>query len=301
MISKKLFLFPSHNRGKNVASCHGRLQKNRGAILFIAIGTIAVLSILVIGTSSAVVQQLKLAKYITDADTSYCLASSAPEIVRAFLYNDSTSGQVTLYDLRKRSIPLDGRSLEISLFDEQSLVNIHKADSTMLSKLPGLSDDVLLAEAIVSAGTNLVVKEDILLLEAATPEVYSAFKDAITVFGVGAVNLNTANALTLSCLGMDEDLITKVIEFRNGDDSQEATEDDRCFDNVANIVTSLESYGLSSEEITLLNTLISAGYLATTSNFIRLDIVVKKAGKTLASYMVVMNLSTAKPAFWRST
>lgn len=306
MILKKLFLFLSRSKQKGPDWVRpGRfllgIKTSKGAILFVAIGTIAVLSILVIGTSSAVVQQLKLAKYITDAEMSYCVASCAPEIIQSLLYNDPTPHQVALHDLRARSIPLDNMMLEISLLDEQSLINIHKADSVMLSRLPGLSDDVLLSEAIALAGTNLAVKEDILLLEGAAQEVYSAFKNVITVFGVGEVNINTAGIQALYCLGMDEGLAAKIMEFRNGDDVLEATEDDRCFDSVANIVTSLEPYGLSSEQITLLNTLISAGYLATTSNYIRLNIAVKKAGKALASYVVVMNLSTAKPVFWQST
>ncbi len=290
MIMKKLSRFPPDSKGNS---------KIRGAILFVAIGTIAVLSILVVGTTSAVTQQLKLAKYITDADTSCYAASSALEIIRSFFYNDASPNQITLYDLRKRDIPQGPVTLQVSLTDEQALMNLHKADSAMLSRLPGLSDNPSCVDQIAAAGANLSVKEDILLLDGASEEVYKQFKDELTIFGAGAVNINTASSQALQYLGMDEALSAKIIEFRNGDDAVEATQDDRIFDITANIVTSLEPYGLSSEEITLLNSTVASGLLATTSSFIRLHIVVEKAGKSLAVYEIVMNLGTGKAVFWK--
>lgn len=289
MILRKLSRFLSRSRGN---------KKSRGAILFMAVGTVAVLSILVIGTTSAVMQQLKLAKYITDADTSCFLASSALEITRELFYNDASPYQATLYDLRKRVIPLDTVVLQVSFADEQALVNLHKADSAVLSRLPGLSDNSSFVDEIAGAGTNLAVKEDILLLAGADEEIYNKFKDEITIFGDGVVNFNTATSQTLQYLGMDEALIAKIIEFRNGDDAVEATLDDRYFDSTANIVTSLEPYGLSLEETALLNSLIASGLLATTSDFIRLHVIVGKAGKSLAVYDIVMNLSMGKAVFW---
>lgn len=291
MFLKRLFLFPLP--GKSAAG------RREGVILITAIGAIAVLSILVIGTSSAVVQQLKLAKYITDADTSYYPALSAIEVMKAFFDNDATPQQVVLYDLRGRRIPLDGKIADITVKDEQALFNLYRGNSEMLARLPGLKDNAVLAQAIEAAGKAIEVKEDIFLLEGATRESYDSLKDKITLFGVGVVNLNTAYPETLYALGMDDDLITKIVEFRSGEDGQEGTEDDGYFDVSANIVTSLGPYSLNSEQITLLNNLVASGFLTTTSNFIRLSISIEKSGKRLASYDVVMNLNTGKIVRWQ--
>jgi len=113
------------------------------------------------------------------------------------------------------------------------------------------------------------VLEELLLVKGMSWKVFDKVKDKITIYGTGAVNINTADKVVLQSLGMSKVLVEKVIHFRKGADGREATEDDNIFKNVNTIVSTLiNSEGLSKSEIAQINELIHNGLICVySSNF----------------------------------
>lgn len=93
------------------------------------------------------------------------------------------------------------------------------------------------------------VLEELRLVRGVTQVIFDKIKDRITVYGRGFVNINTADALVLEGLGLSSDLVAKIISLRSGNDGQEATEDDKAFEDVGSIIATLSSQsGLSPAE-----------------------------------------------------
>ena len=114
------------------------------------------------------------------------------------------------------------------------------------------------------------VLEELLLVKGMTQEIFNKAKDSITVYGEGAVNINTTDELILRSLGMGESLVEKIIYFRNGSDGEEATSDDNVFETVEAIAETLGSAeGLSREEISQLKGVLGAGLLSVRSDNFR--------------------------------
>lgn len=109
--------------------------------------------------------------------------------------------------------------------------------------------------------------EELLLVKGIKQELFDKIKDRITVYTEMAVNINTADALVLLSLGMSEELVDKIMNFRNGDDSREGTYDDNAFEDVGAIATTLNNYAdLSNSEITEINKIFASGLLTVRSN-----------------------------------
>ncbi len=273
-----------------------RSRNSSGAILFVAVGAIAVLSILALGATSSVLQELKLAKFVTETDTSPYLAQSAVDIMKVFLSNDATPQAVTLYDLRKREIPLGDKVLLIMPQDEQSKINLDLATKEILNRIPGLSGQTQLIDAVF--GANIALKEELLLLDGMTQEIYGQLKGLTTVFGLGMVNINTAQPDVLSAQGMDSDLIEKIQEYRAGDDATEATEDDKPFANPPEIITQLTNLGINPVQQQVIQNLLSTMQLGTTTDCVSFDITVLQGKKNVRFFKVTVNLVKGTIVFW---
>lgn len=288
---RKLSRFPSGNKA---------FKKKRGAILFMAAGAIAVLSILALGTSSSVLQELKVVKLLTDTNTSWHMASSVASAMTIVFAHDETPAVITRYDLREREIPFGNQVAQVTFTDEQGKINIDTAWKDVLLRFPSLSDNEELINAILAA--NLYVKEELLLIEGMTQEIYDQIKNLITTVGSGTVNINTATEATLSGLGMDADLISKIKTFRAGDDVQEGTKDDHWFSSTDQIIPLLEPYVLTIAQRTFLEGIIASGQFAMTTDYVTLHIDVKKPGITLSrtvrSFDIVLNLSSGRIVSW---
>ncbi|MFH1476425.1 MAG: hypothetical protein ABIH24_02880 [Verrucomicrobiota bacterium] len=77
--------------------------------------------------------------------------------------------------------------------------------------------------------------EELCLVKGMTPELFVIMSGYSTVYGRGRVNINTAYVEILKSVGMDDDLIGKIIEFREGDDGKPGTADDGMFKNAGQI------------------------------------------------------------------
>lgn len=276
--------------------CPEKRKLNSGTILFVAVGAIAVLSILTLSATSVVLQKLKMANAIESASTTFYLAESVPSLLEVFLAADA-SGGVTLYVLRDRQMRFGNKDVLLSFTDEEGLINVGRVPKDILRRLPGLFGDEELLDKIVAS--HLQVKEGLLLLDGMTQEKYDGLKDIVTTFGRGAVNINTAHSETLEVLGMDEALITAIQQYRAGDDGEEATEDDNVFQSADQIIPILEGIGLGASQKAVLVQLISASRLSTTSDHIRFEMSILKGKKKIRSYNIVVNLSQKIPVLWQ--
>jgi hypothetical protein len=284
---KRSFLFLSGSEAKKHVS---------GAILFIAVGSIAILSILTLGVTSSVLQELRLAKTVTEANTSFYSAYSVLSAMNVIWANDATPAVITLYDLRERQISFGSISAQVTFSDEEAKINVKTAFRAVLLRLPGMAGQESLADKIVAVRVS--AKEELLLVEGMTQEIYNGIKDSITAFGAGAININTSPKDSFLALGMRDALITPIFDFRNGPDGKEGTEDDRVFASTSEIIAALASYGLTPEQQERLEDMISNGKLGVTSDHIRVDIVLKKAGKAFRSFQIVTKLSTGGIVSW---
>jgi len=112
------------------------------------------------------------------------------------------------------------------------------------------------------------VVEELLLVKGMAQEIFSKIKDIITIYGEGKVNINTASFATLHGLGLSEDLASRIIEFRQGSDSETGTEDDNIFKTIGE----LRNIGpLFTEESNQINRLISLNMLAVKSDVFRIN------------------------------
>ena len=114
------------------------------------------------------------------------------------------------------------------------------------------------------------VIEELTLVRGVTPEIFDKVKDVITVYGVGAVNINTVDTVVLEGLGLSADVARKFVSFRLGSDGKAGTEDDNVFEGAGSILGdfSLEM-GLSPEEAKTIEDLINSGLIGVRSDYFR--------------------------------
>ncbi|MCF7854550.1 MAG: general secretion pathway protein GspK [Candidatus Pacebacteria bacterium] len=124
------------------------------------------------------------------------------------------------------------------------------------------------------------VPRELMLVKGMTAEIYHRVADSITVFGTGAVNINTADAAVLTCLGITPSLADKVLDCRAGPDGIQGTEDDTVFESVAGIVPAVKEYeALSNDEVRQLNGAVNTRVITVRSDNFRGQ-VFKKLDKT---------------------
>jgi len=110
------------------------------------------------------------------------------------------------------------------------------------------------------------VPEELLLVKGFSENVFEKIKDYVTIYGEGKVNINTANAVVLFALGLDEDLASKIIAYRAGKDKLTGTSDDNIFISAPAIVPMLsQEYSLSPSQVEQLS--LVAGSLGVSSNY----------------------------------
>jgi hypothetical protein len=283
---------------RSLSAIKNQKTRNKGAILFLAVSAIAVLSILALGTTSSVMQELRLAKFLTDANTSAVTASSIVELIKVLF--PVSPGQapmtLTLYDLRPRTILLGEKNIEVSFSCEENKINISLAPHDIIQRLPGLANGGPLLDRIANA--HVKFKEELLLIDGMTTEIYDGIKNLVTTYGAGGVNINTASADELALLGMDADLIKKIHDYRSGEDGIEGTKDDKSFMDKGTIPTALQPFFPSSLQLTLLNNLIAANQLTTATEYLDLFVVVKKGAGKLRAYKIILDLTNGAVVSW---
>ncbi|MFH1846687.1 MAG: hypothetical protein ABH869_03940 [Candidatus Omnitrophota bacterium] len=174
------------------------------------------------------------------------------------------------------------------MVDEESKININTATSLILKELPSMDMDKAV-EVVNSELKPYFPKEEILKVEDIEKEDYAEMEDIITVYGTGAVNINTASNEILEILDFDSGLIEAVMEFRVGEDEELYTEDDGVFESAADIATGLnECRSLSLNEEQAINSLISKKLLGVKGSFYTIHADIYVNDKLVDSYRVMI-------------
>jgi len=276
-------LFPYHN--------------NSGSVLIITIWILVFFSILSAGLYSITSAYITLFRRLEDRFVSRYLAEAACLNARAQRKNDKTMYD-TISELRTEKEQELGRGKFVyRLIDEESKLNINTAAKDILARLPGV--DAELADRIVTSELKpFHLKEELLAIEGVTEEKYDRFKDYITVYTDGEVNINTAPPEVLQTLGMSDSLVRAVQEFRAGPDGKEGTDDDEAFTNTGEIVAKLRSLlAFSQEEEAVLVQLISQGLLVVSSKYFTVDCEIKILNRSAMKYAIVIAKDKIKQ--WR--
>ena len=214
------------------------LQHNSASILIIAVWVLVFFSILAVALYKMIPAQIMLTSRVKDSILSEYAAKSCLLLARMDR-SKTVLPYDTLYGLRLKHKKEFGQvSCVYYAVDEDSKINVNTAPADVLARLPGLDMD--LATAITGSQLRpFKLKEELLLIEDITPEIYDKIKDFVTVNSQGQVNINTAAPEVLTALGFDDDLIEVIKEFRAGEDRIEGTGDDGIFDDPSTIIDKL--------------------------------------------------------------
>lgn len=296
----RLFLFP-------------RLKSCSASVLIVTLWAFVILSIFSLGLGNFVFQQIRLANFVIRSGESVPLAKAA--VLRSFLERkeDKTPDYDSWIELTKENNQVlcgsgsytycftDKKNIngKEQVIDESGLININYASPELLKRLPGLNDEI--AEAILNSSRRpFALKEELLFVDGIDDVVYNQFKDLITVYGSGKVNINTASEEALSVLGLDSSLIQLIISYRKeypGQDGQTGTEDDGAFTAVLSIISGLNNFsGLSPAQEESLTSILSL--LTVKSEYLRLNVTPQVRGKPGIKYSIIMHPAGNKIVAW---
>ncbi len=147
------------------------------------------------------------------------------------------------------------------------IVDWRDADSDLSIAFGSAEDSYYLSLPYPYKAKNsaLEVLEELLLVKDVDENIFGKIRNYVTIYGDGRVNVNTASKIVLSALGLNEDIVSKIIAFRAGDDGITGTADDNVFNQPSSIVPQLSQFGhLSPTEIAQLSA-IANQYLGTKS------------------------------------
>jgi general secretion pathway protein K len=193
-----------------------------------------------------------------------------------------------------------GKEFKVGLADEERKININKASADVLKKLfetyGGVSDlaaqDIAasilrwhgpqakpeeecpdnsyyrsLSPSYVCKNKDFEILDELLLVKGLTRKIFNQVQDKLTVYGGGAVNINTAERRILQCLGLSGSLVEKIMEFRNGADGQEGTGDDNICKSTESLVSEMSAkVELTTEDQTQVTEAFKNGLLGIRSD-----------------------------------
>jgi len=167
----------------------------------------------------------------------------APWYVQSAMFQARALGPGT-FDVRYSD---PSGELHYGLQDEEARVNLNTAPATLLAALPGVGQE--LAEAIVEHRQQQPwsAPEELLQRGLVTASVWrrsagqTVLSSYLTVWGSGKINVNTASPVILAALpGITPAMVEAIIRYRQGDDRQLGTADDRYFRTVTDLLTIAE-------------------------------------------------------------
>lgn len=273
----------------------------KGSILIVTLWTLIILSILGAALGNFISAGMKFTNLFVRSIGSPFLARAAAYDAFYERKSDGTASYDTpeeLLEKREQALKNDtGYSYYFE--DEGSLININTVSAGTLKRLPGLDED--LAEAIAGSKRRpFRVKEEILLTEGIDRERFGRFKEIITVYGDGRININTAGKDTLSALGLEDELIELIMRFRReyiGEDGEFDTQDDGAFLSGANIVSELRKFAMLT--LAQEQQILSLAHLWTAkSPYLRLKVSARINGRPGNEYSIVIDTANSRILSW---
>ena len=296
----------------------------RGSILILAIWALCFLSTFTVILGYQVRQKISLVRRLEERERLYLIADAAVKKAVAKLKEEEKKSYVCLNDAISnntaefKEISINAGTFSIlydcqdklygclgtryGLTDEESKLNINKADSASLERFfkSGLGLNEIEAQELAASivdwrdgdsalslplgsaedtyyrnlqypyeakDADFEVIDELLLVKGVSVEIFSKMRRYVTIYGDGKININTASRVILLSVGLSEDIVDKILLFRLGEDGIMDSADDNIFESPSGIVQKLAPYlRLSDPEITQLSA-ISERYLKVYSDY----------------------------------
>ncbi len=294
-------------------------EPNQGSILVVCLWTIMILSILGLGITGLVFQEIRFSKTYFRLVTSLPLAKAALKTVFYLKEKDLTPAYDTWDELSKEEkvslcannsyryffVDKNNSKDNPEIIDESALINLNLASADVLARLPGMDKE--LAEAIVNSNLRpFSTINEVLLVEGISKKKFLQFKDLVTVYGAGKVNINTVSKAVLVALGLDEELADLLLRFRRENkftplDTEPVTdlpvEPAYGISNLAGLLNDLRGFNDLSlrQEQDLLSLL---PVFEVKSEYLRFNVITAPGGQEGLRYSIVIYLPTKKVLSW---
>jgi DNA uptake protein ComE-like DNA-binding protein len=294
---------------------HKFKNNKQASILVVCLWTIMILSILGMGLTALVFQEVRFAKTYQRLILSLPVARGALKTVFYLRQTDVTPTFDTFDELVKENtmVLCGDNSYKYSfadqtdsadnsgIIDEGALINLNTVSKDVLMRLPGINED--LAEKIVNSGLRPFSSiNEVFLVEGMSKDNFILFKDLVTVYGVGRININTASRSVLLALGLDEKLIEAILRFRQehkiqNPDSASTDEFGYGFSSTDKILDDLRTFSsLSLRQEQDLLALLSI--LNVKSDYLRFKIIPYSGGREGLRYSIVIHPASKKILSW---
>jgi len=289
-------------------------ETNQGSILVVCLWTIMILAILGLGITGLVFQEIRFNKAYSRMISSLPIAQGALKKVFYLREKDATAAYDTWDELnQEETVSLCGNNAyryffidknssdPAKIIDESALINLNFASIDVLSRLPGMDKD--LAETLVTCGLRPFSSiNEVLLVEGMSKDNFLQFKDLVTVYGTGKININTASKEVFLALGLDKDTAEAIMRFRQehkieNPDLESEEEMGYGFSDINKVLDSLRSYvslGLRQEQDIL--SLLSV--FSVKSEYLRFNVIPSSGGVQGLHYSIVIYPATKKILSW---
>jgi len=234
--------------------------------------------------------------------------------VSAFVYTPGVKMNMSNKPLELAQITIGHDHASAVVVDEESKIDLNKTDqivlSSLLSRVLELKDEdaVKLAAALLDwrqYGESEVTgffsedyysnlqypypkknidyesPDEMLLVKGMTKQAYDKLTDYVTIYGDGAVNINTASREVLIALGLQDSLVEKILSVRRGKD--------------VNAVTALQP-----SEMRAIDALNMRGILGTNSYYFSIKALGRLPGSTVPRRVrAVYSAREDKIVYWK--
>lgn len=291
---------------------------NQGSILIVCLWVIMILAILGLGITGLVFQEIRFSKAYSRLVVSLPLAQGALRSVFYLRGKDATPLYDTWDELTKeesmnlcvnnayRYFFVDKKNSPDSaeIIDESALINLNLASADVLARLPGMNKE--LAEAIVNSGLRpFSTINEVLLVKDISKENFLLFKDLVTVYGIGKININTASKTVLITLGLDEEMANLVVRFRRenkikpikGPAVESGEEPEVGISNLATLLEDLKNFAslsLRQEQ----DFLVILPVLDVKSEYLRFNVIAMPGGQEGLHYSITIHSPTKAVLSW---
>ena len=259
------------------------------SILIVCLLMLTLFSILALGIYKIVSSRAVFAMRVESSVISQRLARSCVVYAMAERKKDLSKYDVLNKFGNKTEKELGRGKFSYTIIDEESKVNINTAPVEVISRLPGLN--LKLAQAISASELRpFKLKEEVLLVGGINKEIYSGFKDFITVHTAGKVNINTASPEVLKALGFDDGIIDIIKDFRAGEYKEELAEYNGVFTDTSAVLSTMRSLvGFSGPEEANIIQVLGKNLITVASANFCLQIDTEILGRPAAKFVVIID------------
>ena len=293
----------SHTKcGEAIPSVAPRNDR-RGSILILVLWSLFFLAMLAVAVSGYIGPRLDLGgKLLGRARMHYLAKAGVKRAIFELEKDKIETNELYPYESLEDAwaVPLEGSlddgEFKVELVDEERKININKVSESVLRNFFEIAGGATSQEAEDIAASvmdwrdedddsrdngaedgyysmrrpgypcknaDFEIPEELLLVKGVTKEIFDAVQGRITVYTEGAVNINTADEVVLQSLGMDKELVEKIIRFRQEGDE----EGSKVFQDVEEIAALLSgTEELSAGEIAQLTQVFAAGLFSVLSD-----------------------------------